>query len=492
MRRFGLVLSVALVASPALAAGHTTVAVAPLVSGAPAEHQWIGSAMAAALVTRVALQPELNAVTVRQLTAAMRDDNLDPATVTRPAVAEKVGRLVGADVILVGSYEPRGVDLELSLTVYHPFAKVPPHSWTVKGKLEALVDLEAQVAVGLAAALGAQAPNAAPGAFGTRSLAAWRSVTLATSVLDWQSFSPHAADPKTELTVTHQALEQSRIDAMKGAQLDPEFGEAWSALGMVQALLGDTQSAWRSFGKATALGFGHHPSAIVGAAFVRMREGRPEDAAKILASAIARRPGFLLARGYLGELYAKLGRYQDALAVYDAYAELAPHQPWVLSQRGYVKSKLGDTRGALADSLAAVELVPDSAAFLVQLASRYIDEGKLVGAEDALRHAVSIYPDETRAHVRLGYVYLLQGKDELAVSASTQALALAKKRSGPRDVAYAHLNLARAFGHLGKLDEAFSHLEAARAAGVPSLDELRTDARLAALRADPRWQKLNP
>jgi tetratricopeptide (TPR) repeat protein len=472
---------------------RVTVAVAPLTTAADPEHQWIGSAIATALVTRVSLEPALNTVTVRQLNAAERSDNIDPAAVSQPAVAHKLGRLLGADLLVTGSYTVRGNELEVALVLHSPFeAKKDVRPFTFSGAADDLVGIEARAATVLAQALGATPPRVTPGAFGTHNLKAWRSTVQAHQVLDWQSLSPLAADPRAELAISRDALARAKLEAQTAAALDPEFGEAWAALGIAPALLGETQDAWRSFSKATALGYGHHPSAIAGAAFVRMRQGKLDDAAKILQSAIARRPGFLIARGYLGELHTKSGQYQDALAVYDAYAAVAPRQPWVLAQRGYVKSKLGDHVGAIADSRAAVDAVPDSASLLIQLASRYIDAGRLVGAEDALRQAVTIFPDETRAYVRLGYVYLLQGRDDQAIVMSEKALVLSKVRARERDRAYAHLNLARAYGHRGETDKALNHLDQAREAGLPSMAEVEKDAKLASLRADPRYKKLVP
>jgi tetratricopeptide (TPR) repeat protein len=477
-------------ASPALAS-RTTVAVAPLVTASSIEYQWIGKALASALTTRVALQPELNCITLRQLQAAMRSDNLDPTHLSDPTVAQKLGKLVGADVIVVGSYAAAWPDLQISLKAYDPWAGKEIAEYDFGSDFN-LIQTEARAAILLAKALGADKPNVTPGAFGTESIRAWRATTLALDILDEQSLGPQAAYSDAQLSLPKAALEKAKAEALEGTKLDPEFGEAWATLGVAQALLGETEDAWRWFGKATALGYGHHPTAIVGAAFVRMREGKYDEAAKILTAAISRRPGFLLARGYLAELYTELGRYKEALAVYNDYAAVAPRQPWVLVQRGYIKSKLGDKVGAIADSIAAVDLVPDSPSLLIQLASRYIDASKLIGAEDALRHAIELFPEETRAYVRLGYVYLLENKDNLAIPVSEKALVAAKLRSTGNDKAYAHLNLARAYGHQGDFDKAFEHLQAAKENGLGSLAEVEKDPKLGRLRKDPRYRKLVP
>jgi len=472
------------------ATARTTIAIVPLVTVSSEEYQWIGAALANALAMRVAMQPELNGVTVRQLDAAIRQDNLEGEPLTDDAMASKLGKLVGADLIVVGTYAASWPSIELRVKAIAPSTGKVKDATALDGELDALIDLEARLATWLAKTLGAAQPNVTPGSFGTSSLIAWRETTLARAVLDWQSLGPQAADPKAEIVLPPEALKKAKEQLRHATVLDPDFGDAWASLGIAQALLGETKDAWRSLGKATALGFGHHPTAVVGASFVRMREGRFEDAAAILTSAIDRHPGFLHARGTLGELYNQMGRPKDALAVYEDYARMAPIQPWVLTQRGYTKGRLGDRAGAINDAIAALDLAPESPSLLISLASRYIDADKLIGAEDALLQALRLFPAETRAYVRLGYVYLLEGKDDLAIPISEKALVQAPLKSEGRDRAYAHLNLARAYGHKGELERAFEHLRLAKAAGVPSFAEIERDAKLTALCKDPRYKKI--
>ncbi len=472
------------------AAGRTTIAVAPFTSGSSDEYQWIGLALARALVARVAHQPELNAVTLRQLNAAVRQDSLAAEDLGKEAVAVKLGRLLGAGLLVTGSFEARWPDIRVQMKVLEPASGKVKNTYMLDGGLDELAQLEARLARYLALELGAKDPVITAGAFGTQSLRAWRDTTLALATLEWQSLGPQAADPRAELSLPQEAIQKARTQLEEAIHYDSDYGEAWAALGIAQALLGDTKAAWKSFGKATALGAGHNPTAVVGAAFVRMREGRFLDAADILHAAINHRPGFLLARGYLGELYNHIGRHKDALQAFQEYAEAAPQQPWVLAERGYTKSKLGDYKGAIEDTVAAVDSAPDSPSLLIQLASRYIDAGKLIGAEDALLQTVKLHPDETRAYVRLGYVYLLQKKDDLAIPISEKALVQAKLKSADRDTAYAHLNLARAYGRKGDLTRAFEHLGAAKAAGLRSLAEIENDPELALMRKDPRYRKL--
>ncbi len=491
-RRLPAVLAVLFLALPATGLARSTIALAPLTSTSGPEYQWIGPALAGALALRVHQQPELNVLTLRQVNAAMRHDNMTADSLIELGSAVALGRQLGADLLVTGTYRAAWPDIEFIVKIFDPQKKKLVNTHIISGGLDDLLDLEVRIARALALELGAEQPDIVRGAFGTENLRAWRATTLALEILNWQSLSPRAADPNAPLSLPPAAIKKARRYLEEATRQDPNYGEGWAALGVSQALVGETQAAWRSFGKATASGSGHHPTAVLGASFVRMREGRFDDAAKILANAVARHPGFLHARGYLGELYIHLGRYREALKAFDEYAVNVPRQPWVLAQRGYVKSKLKDFNGAIADSTAAVDILPESAYLLLELAGRYIDAKKLFGAEETLRTAIAHHPNSPTPYVRLGYVYLLQGKDDQAIPVTEDALASVGFGARPRDRAYAHLNLVRAYGHQGDIDKAIEHLTKAKAAATVSWGEIEADPKLAGLRKDPRYRKLLP
>ncbi|MCK5690776.1 hypothetical protein KAI87_15960, partial [Myxococcota bacterium] len=136
------------------------------------------------------------------------------------------------------------------------------------------------------------------------------------------------------------------------------------------------------------------------------------------------------------------------------------------------------------------DILPESPTLLLELAGRYIDANKLIGAEDALSHALKKFPKEPRVYTRLGYVYLLQGKDDLVIPISHKALLLTEFGDHRRDRAYAHLNLAKAYGHKGENAKALDHLRQAKAHGITSFKSLETDDKLKTLRALPAYKTL--
>ncbi len=475
-------------AAPELYDRDTVVAV-PF-STTASEHLWIGSGLAHALNLRIYAQPGLNAMSLRQVRAAARNDGLDLANAADPAVASALGRQLGADTMVVGAYEVKGQSVILDLMVLQPGGGQILLEGVIRGTLDGLVKLEAEVAKKVAQALGAKQPDVSLGAFGTTSVEAWKEVTSGLGGTSWQSLSPRNASARKPRVLDDETLKRVEEHFRRATELDEDYGEAWAGLGLVAALRDDFEAARQHLTQATAVSGAHQPTAVLATHYSLLRQGRAEDAAKVLEHALAIHPGFLHARGYLAELYVQLGRYDDAVKAYDDYLAVAPRQPWALAQRGYVRAKLGDTTEAIADTIKAVDLLPGSPTLLIELASRYIDAGKLIGAEDTLRHALELHPNEGRIYVRLCYVYLLQENDEVAIPLCEKSLTLNGSAERRRDRGYAHLNLAQAYGRKGQLDLAFDHLAKAEAEGMRRFGALERDPALAKMRSDRRFSKI--
>src|SRR5690242_17234208 len=121
MRRLAALAVIAFASNAFAANTRQTVAMVPLTSSSGAEYQWIGSALAQALAMRASLQVQLNTITVRQVNAAIRHDNLDPQMLADEASAAKLGKLVGADLLFTGSYEAAWPDITITIKVVDPW-----------------------------------------------------------------------------------------------------------------------------------------------------------------------------------------------------------------------------------------------------------------------------------------------------------------------------------------------------------------------------------
>ena len=116
---------------------------------------------------------------------------------------------------------------------------------------------------------------------------------------------------------------------------------------------------------------------------------------------------------YLASCYYRLGRYEDALEVYDAIVTLRPGAADAYQLRGAVRLQLGDEEGMLEDFSKAMELDPTDYDRLISIyevlsGSGYGDEGLLL-----LNDALEQYADSMSSY-DLGRVSYYAGEYESA------------------------------------------------------------------------------
>ncbi|MEK7704476.1 MAG: tetratricopeptide repeat protein [Myxococcota bacterium] len=464
------------------AAELTTIAATPLVTTDGAQ-AWIGVALADALNDRLAQRNDLGSYTSRQVSAALHQASILTAQLSKTQVARELGRHLGARYVVVGSYRVTkdlvGEAMVVDVTTGKSVAKV-----ALKGSLDALSAIETALVTQVAGVVGGELGTGSKLSVPRVSVQA---TTEALMVLREHSLAPRAADPVVPMGLTPVQLEELTTQLRAVTAAAPTYQDAWAGLGLVLSLRGDATGASASLEKAASAAGGESPETTLVKAFVRMREGRLDVAEKILRDAATAHPGFLHARGSLAQLLIHLGRMREARAAYQSYFEAAPRQPWVLAQVGYCDSKLGKTKEAVAQTQQALLLLPGSTYLLTELAGRQIDAEDLVGAQATLQQVIAQVPKDVLAHVRLGYVQLLRGENAASIRTSEQALKLAERARDHRERAYAHVNLARAYGRGGKLDEAIAHLQQAKGEADISFDEVSVDPALEPLRADPRY-----
>ncbi len=461
-----------------------TVAVAPAALGAGIGDAWLGDALAHALAGRLWHADSINALSARQLKAAMRSANVAPAALTDAKVAGQLARELGADLIVASKLDaPKTGALQLALTVFTREGRVDKRA-TVFGKPTALLALEQDAADVLASVLPKPAAKNVRAAAPATTEAGFRAAYEGLVLTDGQSLGPRAADANVPSALTPEVLARAKTLLNKAIAAEPKLTVAYAGAAVVAMLENDP-----GLTAAKLAAVADDPYGALAASFVYMRRGNFEQAIRTLQAAIRAHPGFLHARGTLGQLYNHFGRFREARATFEAYAKVAPHQPWVLAQVGYTLAKQKKLKEAVAITQRALALAPDSPALLTELASRHIDAGELDKAATALERVLAKDPNNARAQVRLGYVHLQNNADRKAVSITEEALPHLDSTRQRRELAYAHLNLARAWGRLGQYDVALEQLAAAKAAGLRDCGEIEGDPRLARFRADPRYQK---
>lgn len=186
--------------------------------------------------------------------------------------------------------------------------------------------------------------------------------------------------------------------------------------------------------------------------------GRFAEAVALYEKALRSRPGQPAALVQLGLALRSLGRNDDALAAFARAQTVDPKFAEAFHQSGNLLKRLGRLPDALAALRTAAQLAPTHAATLLNLGAACLDAGLAVEAAVALGHAVALEPTRPEAQNILGVALLAAGEFLDARASFDEALRL---RPG---YAAAHDNLGRLCKAEGRLAEAIPHYRAALAA----------------------------
>jgi tetratricopeptide (TPR) repeat protein len=222
---------------------------------------------------------------------------------------------------------------------------------------------------------------------------------------------------------------------------DPDFAAAWGALAFASALAGNDARAVEALGRIKP-DAGHNPNALAARFWLVSRYQSSDAAVSVLKDAIAKEPGFLLARVYLAELYNALGKHEDAARAWREYAAHSEGNAFVISRLAYTLARLGKTKEAADFAAKAMAYDPESYELALEHSSRLIDDGQVDKALAVLAPLAEKKDAPAELLLRYGYAKLLKGELEAAEKLTQQAYGMAKEPSEWRTRGRAKLNLA--------------------------------------------------
>lgn len=208
----------------------------------------------------------------------------------------------------------------------------------------------------------------------------------------------------------------------------PKLADAWAALALAAAISGQDERAVFSLTQAEALrGTMHLPNATLARFWLVTRYQSTEAGETVLKEAIAKEPAFLLARGYLAELYSAEGRHAEAAKAWQDYAAVTPNNPFLISRLAYSLSRLGKAAEAATYAEKALAYDPQSVDLNLELASRYVDANQLDKAIKVLEPMAALPSARGETVLRLGYAKLLKGDLDEAQKLLARAVTIAKE-----------------------------------------------------------------
>lgn len=200
--------------------------------------------------------------------------------------------------------------------------------------------------------------------------------------------------------------------------------------------------------------------AFAAAAFAQT--GYWRDSETLWTHTLAVSPQNDVAQNNLGILLADRGRYDEAIAHYEAALRLRPQNAVAHLNLGNALILRGDVSAAREEVRRAIEIDPTNVDAHNALGVMRLQQGDVSGAIDEWRRALAVDPENGNAANNLAWVYATS--TDPAVRNGTEAVALARKAvsiSAGRN-ALVLRTLAAAYAESGRFDEAIATAERAR------------------------------
>jgi tetratricopeptide (TPR) repeat protein len=410
-----------------------------------------GIAVAESILDVVVQGKEDNFLTLKQLDAVLRRRDLRLADAAVPEQALELARALGATTVITGEVWLTGGKWLVDARKLGVADGKVAASAKVEGARAALPGLAQKAGTDL---LGGSPPQGLLTGSEPALLAAGR----CEAELARQSLGAHS-----KMTLAGEHLAGAEKACKEALKADPKFGLARAGLAVTLAVRGKLAEARKEAQRAQEDRF--VPLGALAEAFAARKLRDVLGWRQTLKNAVAERPGFLHALGYLAEDAMEGGEHKEALALFDQYLQRSPNHTWAMGKKAREMARLGQTDEAIELSEKALGLNPADPELLIETASRYIDAGRDPRAEPLLRQAMDSKPPRPLAALRLGYLYFRGHKLPQAREALEKCIAMATREDEARTRGIAHADLARVDAKQNKYAEAVAELQKARAEG---------------------------
>ncbi len=402
---------------------------------------------------------------VKQLLSMASGEGLHGDNLRKPEDAERAARRIGADAYVFGELTSDPKTYTLTFTALTPGTKKPQKT-TLKldlgeGTVKAIEEggdayASALYKVATSDKKPLELKDVPPS---TLSDSAMRAFARCYGTLMRQPAgieNPTVLD-EGELRAAMEACEAAAKD-------DPGFSGAQAGLALAYAILGDDAKAVRAL-KLVDPADAEQPLAWQARFWLVTRYESGEAGEQVLRDAIARHPGFLLARSYLAELLDTLGHPEKSAEAWRAYSEFVPGDPFMRTRLARSLSRQGKNAEAIALAKEVVASNPNSRDARLQLSSCYIDANQWDDAVAVLEQLRALPEASPDVFLRLGWASFRKGDYAAAQPLYEQALARATRPGQWRMRGRANYDLALVYLKSGEQAKAEESLKAALATG---------------------------
>jgi len=343
------------------------------ITGNP-EDDWLGTGIAETLIADLKAREGVAVVSRDRTLEVMR--KLGARGVAEEALADAVGREVGAGLVVGGGYQRRGEEVRVTVRVSETSTGTVTGTFKADGRMGEIFALQDRIARSVASLLRVGAEEPAHGAEETHVVDAYAAFARGLVYLRAES---------------RESLDRAIESFERALELDPGYAKAHMQLGVALSLKGGYlgrpdlyEPALSSLRKAVEL----RPSLAeawreLGATLVFSRE---DEGIEAIERALSLDPGDASAHSSLARAYfIGKGDFARAASAYERALVLNPQAGWSALQLAHCAAFLGDFVRGEGAALRAIVL----------------QEEFLAGKEGMLI---------VGAYVRLGHLYALQGR----------------------------------------------------------------------------------
>ena len=393
---------------------------------------WIGTGIAETVSTDLKNIHNLSVIGRARVHDAMR--NLSGGTQVNDALAIEIGRRLGASWVVTGGYQRLGPMIRITANFVEITTGEVQRTVKVDGKIEDIFALQDKIVYELTQGLNVVLQ-------GTEVAEIERQETR--SVEAYESFARGMMNLRQ---ATRESMDRAIAAFEEATRHDPEYANAWAALGGAYGLKGSFMSM---------------PEMI-------------HRAIEIERRALAIDPGHADAHVWLGTGLLNLGQVDEAIAEIREGIRLEPDnaQAHQALARAYWTGK-GDFVAAIPEFERAIELNPEAGYSYLQLSLLLAWRGELARAEEISRQAVEMQEQYVSgnaglqivgAHARLGYIHYLQGRYDEALKEYERELAFINSSDHAlreRTNIEINVKVGAAYHRMGRIEDAARHFDRA-------------------------------
>ncbi|PYY09975.1 MAG: hypothetical protein DMG69_08135 [Acidobacteria bacterium] len=220
----------------------------------------------------------------------------------------------------------------------------------------------------------------------------------------------------------------SDIAAVRQAlRADPDSAKNYLSLGLALKAMGENESAWKAVSRSADLD-PRLADAWYQKGVIQADEQKWLDAVASFRKALEASAGHGPAHLALGEMWIRLGSFEQAAEELETVLRLNPKHPGAHYGLGLIHLQQGDLTTAEAEFRRALTLQPNSAAAQENLGETLVREHKWSEAAAVLNKVLAVNPDSLEATNALATSYLHSGQPERAAAEFRKARELSGRQ----------------------------------------------------------------